>query len=152
MAVWKNMSTHLDKSVIYTFIGVFLISATTWAFRYVKHTPCDEVLFSVDKKELTAGEIIQFKDKTEGAELWKWNFGDGTSAKTQKEPLHIFKEAGDYEVRLLVNNICERMETVTIKPKVILLDPAKFPVFTLPEKIVVGEELKVVDETENATT
>ena len=148
----KDMSTHIDKSVIYLFIGVFLISAATFSFRYAKHVPCDEVFFLVDKKELKAGEMIQFKDKTEGAKAWKWEFGDDTGMFSQKEPLHIFKEAGEYEVRLVVNNICERKETVTIKPKVILLDPTKFPVFTLPESIVIGEELKVEDLTDNASS
>lgn len=148
----KDMATHIDKSVIYLFIGVFLISAATFSFRYAEHVPCDEVLFLVDEKELKAGEIIQFKDKTEGAKEWKWEFGDNTGIFSQKEPLHIFKKEGDYKVRLLVNNNCERIETVSIKAKVILIDSTKFPVFTLPESIVVGEELKVEDVTENAST
>ena len=152
MGSMKNMSTHIDKSVIYLFLGVFLIAAITFSFRYAKYPPCDEVLFFVDKKELKAGEIIQFKDKTEGAKEWKWEFGDNTGIFSQKEPLHVFKEEGDYKVRLLVNNTCERIEIVSIKAKVILIDSTRFPVFTLPENIVVGEELKVEDITESAAT
>ena len=152
MSSGKDMSTHIDKSVIYLFIGVFLISVVTFSFRYSNHVPCDEVLFSVDNKELRAGEMIQFKDKTEGSKVWKWEFGDNTGIFSQKEPLHIFKKEGEYKVRLLVNNNCERIETVSVKAKVILLDSTKFPVFTLPESIRVGRKLRVLDETENASS
>lgn len=146
------MRRNLDTSVIYLFIGAFLISAVTLAFRYSKYAPCDEVIFTSDAKEFRAGEMVKFRDKTEGAEDWNWDFGDNSTGSYQKEPLHIFKEEGEYKVRLLVNNTCERTETVVIKEKLILIDSTKFPVFTLPETIVVGETLNVKDETENADT
>lgn len=148
----KNMTKHLDKTVLYLFIAVFLISAVTFAFRYSKYAPCEEVLFSIDAKEFRAGEMIKFKDITSGAEEWRWEFGDSTVNSYQKEPLHVFSKEGEYKVRLVVNNICERIETVLIKEKLILLDSTKFPVFTLPETIRVGQTLKVKDETDNAST
>ncbi len=152
MSSGNNMRRNLDTSVIYLFIGAFLISAVTLAFRYSKYAPCDEVIFTSDAKEFRAGEMVKFRDKTEGAEDWNWDFGDNSTGSYQKEPLHIFKEEGEYKVRLLVNNTCERTETVVIKEKLILIDSTKFPVFTLPETIVVGETLNVKDETENADT
>tara|TARA_R110002049_G_scaffold68863_2_gene178357 strand:+ start:14844 stop:15842 length:999 start_codon:yes stop_codon:yes gene_type:complete len=152
MSSGNNIRKSMDSSVIYMFIGVFLISAVTLAFRYSKYAPCDEVLFSTDAREFRAGEMIKFRDKTEGAEIWTWDFGDGTTGSYQKDPLHIFKEEGEYKVRLLVNNTCERIETVVIKEKRVLIDSTKFPVFSLPESITVGETLKVKDETNNADT
>lgn len=148
----KNMTNHIDKLVIYLFIAAFLISAGTFAFRYSKYAPCDEVLFTVNAKDFRAGEMIKFKDNTTGAAEWKWEFGDSTVSSYQKDPLHVFKKEGEYKVRLIVNNICERVETVVIKEKLTLLDSTKFPVFTLPESIRVGQTLNVKDETDNAST
>jgi hypothetical protein len=152
MSTERNSSTHIDKWVIYLFIGVFLISAGTWAFRYTKNSSCDEVLFSYEAKEYRAGEMIKFKNNSFDAENWKWEFGDNSAGSSQKEPLHIFEKEGEYQVRLVVNGFCERTESITIKEKVILLDSTKFPVFTIPESIRVGETLSVKDETENADT
>ena len=152
MGTDKNMTSHIDKSVIYLFIGAFLISAGTMAYKYSKNAPCDEVLFNVESKEFRAGEMIKFRDKSVGAKEWKWEFGDSSVGSTQKDPLHIFKEEGEYQVRLLVNNNCERIETVKIKEQLILLDSTKFPVFDLPKSIRLGQTLRVKDETENADT
>ncbi len=146
------MGMNLDKWVIYLFLGVFLISAGTFAFRYSKNSSCDEVLFTVEAKEYRAGEMIKFRDNSIGAENWTWEFDDESSGSSQKDPLHIFDKEGEYEVRLLVNGFCERIETVTIKEKLIVLDSTKFPVFELPESIRVGQTLRVKDETENADT
>ena len=153
----SKMRTHIDISVIYLFLGVFLISAITLAFRYSSYTPCDDVLFTYETNtyadnELRAGSMIKFIDFTEGAQEWKWEFGDSTAGSSLKEPRHIFKDEGEYTVRLVVNNLCEREETITIGKREILRDSKKYPVFTLPEGIVVGETLEVKDETENAST
>ena len=148
----SNESKHLDKLVIYLFIGAFLISAVTLAFRYTKYAPCEEILFTVDSSSFRAGELIKFSDETEGAKSWKWEFGDSSEVKSLKSPLHYYKEAGEYEVKLIVNNICEQTKMVTIKEKIIVRDSTRFPKFSLPESIKVGEVLKVMDETENADT
>ncbi len=152
MNTGKNTSTQLDSSVIYLFITVFLVAFTTLAFRYANDTPCDEAVFVHSAKEYRVGEIIKFNDRTTGAQEWKWNFGDGSEGSSQKDPLHIFENEGEYEVRLFVNNACERKEVVTIKEKIVLLDSTRFPVFELPKIIVVGELLKVKDETKNSTS
>ncbi|MDB2606702.1 PKD domain-containing protein, partial [Zobellia sp.] len=122
------------------------------AFRYQGDVPCEEAMFLHSAKDYRAGEMIKFTDKTIGAQSWKWHFGDDSEVSTQKDPLHIFKNEGVYEVRLFVNNSCESKETITIKEKIVLLDSTKFPVFELPNSIIVGEKLKVMDQTKNATT
>ncbi|WP_019668321.1 PKD domain-containing protein [Eudoraea adriatica] len=148
----KNMSSHLDRNVFIFFIVVFLLAAGSFSFRYANYEPCDEIMFSYDINDLRAGKVIQFEDKSEGAKKWEWDFGDGTGIKSQREQLHVFDKAGDYNVRLVVNNKCERIETVHVKPEIILLDSTKFPVFNLAKSIRVGQKLIVTDETENASS
>lgn len=146
----KNIATHLDGSVIQLFIAVFLIATTTWAFRYANSEPCDEVSFVHTASAYRVGEIIKFRDETEGALEWKWDFGDGSEIVSQKSPLHIFNKEGDFEVRLVINNRCEKVETLSIEKKLMVLDSTKLPKFKLPKTVSVGQILKVEDETEDA--
>jgi plastocyanin len=152
MSTNKTMNKHLDKMVVYLFIILFLVSAGAMAIRIVNHVPCNDVVFTVETNELRSGELIQFKDISEGAETWKWEFGDSTELNTIREPTHTFKKAGEYKVRLVVNNRCEEIVEITVKEKRVLLDPNKYSMFTLPVTIRVGEKLKVKDESENAST
>ncbi|OAB78751.1 PKD domain-containing protein [Cochleicola gelatinilyticus] len=147
-----KMTQHIDKNVIYLFLAAFLISASTLAYRYIKMAPCDEVVFTSVAKEYRAGELIKFIDKTEGAKFWEWKFDDSTRVSTEKEPLHIFKEPGEYTVTLMVNDLCIKKEVITIKEKKEVIDPSKLPVFEVPNSIVLGEPLKVIDKTNNAST
>lgn len=152
MSANKNFSNHLDRSVVLMFLGFFLVSAGTVTYQFINQIPCSEVLFSMNAKEYRAGEMIKFQDDSPNAEEWEWVFGDSTEVSTVKNPLHIFDKEGEYKVKLKINKICERIETVVIKEKLIVLDSTKFPVFELPNKIRVGQVLSVKDETDNAST
>lgn len=148
----KNTSTHLDKSVIYIFLIVFFLSASMFAYKYSKYAPCEDVSFNINTNDYTIGSLIKFEDFTDNATNWEWDFGDNSIVSTQKKPLHIYKEPGEYNVRLLVNGICEQSERITILEKKELLDSTKFPVFNIPKTIRVGRTLTVEDKTENASS
>lgn len=152
MAKEHQKSKHLDKMVVFVFFGAMLISIGSMAFKYITLVPCGEVTFSLVAPEYRVGELIVFDDNTEGAESWLWEFGDDSEVETRKNVMHTYSEQGTYKVRLLVNNSCEQIETVTILPKKIIKDPSKYPVFTVPKMIRVGQKLRVEDETENAST
>ncbi|AEH02119.1 PKD domain-containing protein [Lacinutrix sp. 5H-3-7-4] len=152
MSKYNNSSSHIDKTVIYVFLFVFFASISVFAYRYTKYSPCENVTFNIDKAQNTVGELIKFKDVTDTAESWYWDFGDNSIASTQKEPLHVYKTPGDYTVKLIVNDICEATQTVSIAEKKEVLDPTKFPIFELQKTIKVGQKLRVNDETENAST
>ncbi|SEA00201.1 PKD domain-containing protein [Bizionia paragorgiae] len=152
MSTQQTISKHLDKSVIWLFVIVFLISASVFAYRYKNYKTCEDVAFTVKAKEFRVGELIKFTDNTDQAANWEWDFGDSTDVKTNKEVLHIFNKEGEYKVRLLVNNICQDEKTVTIKEKLFIIDSTKLPVFNVKSSIVVGETLNVEDKTNNAST
>lgn len=148
----KHISQHLDKSVIYLFLATFLISATVLAYKFTKYAPCEDVSFEVKAQTYTIGELVKFNDATIGATSWRWDFGDKTPTFTQNEALHIYKQSGEYVVKLIVNNTCESTKTITIKDKKVIVDSTKFPVFEIPKSIKFGETLTVEDKTPNATT
>lgn len=43
--------------------------------------------------------LIRFKDETPGCPItWDWDFGDGSPHTTARDPIHIYKESGYYDV------------------------------------------------------
>ncbi len=152
MSKQKTKSKHLDKSVIFLFLITFLISASALAYKYVRYIPCKEVVFNIKAKEYRQDELIKFTDNTENATSWEWKFGDDSEVSTNEEALHIYKKPGEYTVKLIVNDICEKTEVITIKDKLFILDSTKLPVFEIPNSIKVGETLTIKDETDNAST
>lgn len=148
----QTLSKHMDKMILRFFIIVFFLSTPVFAYVYMKSNTCKEVFFSSDADTFRQDELIKFTDNTESAKSWQWDFGDSTDVATIKNPLHVYKKPGEYAVKLIVNGFCERTEVVTIEKKLFVLDSTKFPVFSIPEKITVGEELTIKDLTANAST
>lgn len=151
MNTTKKLTKHLDKIILRFFIAVFLLSTPVFAYRYVKNKSCEEVVFTSDADSYRQGELIKFTDGTEQAKSWKWDFGDSTAISTVRNPLHVFKNSGEFLVKLTVNDFCEHTQVITIDEKLFLKDPKKFPVFNIPESVTVGETLVIQDLTENAS-
>ncbi len=153
MATSKNTTNyHLDKSIVLFFIITILVTATVFAYKYINYTPCDVVDFEYNARDLRVGEIIRFKDNTQGVIQREWDFGDSTTADTGVSPYHTYDKPGLYIVKLKVNGRCESIEELTIKEKVFILDSSKLAKFEVPKKIKVGEVLRIKDNTLNATS
>jgi PKD repeat protein len=68
--------------------------------------------YASPKADFTASPIngnnpltVNFTDTTTGnATTWQWNFGDGSPANNQQNPVHIYGSAGTYTVTLSVSN------------------------------------------------
>lgn len=64
---------------------------------------------------------VYFADTSLGNPIsWKWNFGDGEEAQI-RNPMHVYREAGHYDVTLQVNN-GYTTDGVTIKRAVTVFD------------------------------
>jgi cyclophilin family peptidyl-prolyl cis-trans isomerase len=76
--------------------------------------------FSMTGK-MVAPTTLQFKNQSEGAVRYEWDFGDGNTA-TGTSPSHRYRQSGNYEIQLRAINSRERSETYTqrvqIKPPV----------------------------------
>jgi len=65
----------------------------------------------------TAGQEVKFTNNSKDAKSYSWNFGDMSIGK-DKNPTHIYKNAGNYIVDLQANNGLQSDEkTVTITVK-----------------------------------
>jgi PKD repeat protein len=65
---------------------------------------------------------VQFRDLSENAIEWNWDFGDGTNS-TDKKPVHTYSKTGKYNISLTVNNV-NRTNTV-IKYSYIIVNSSK---------------------------
>lgn len=147
----KNNSYHLDNSVIFLFLATFLVSASVLGYKYSSYEPCKDINYDITGSTYTVGKIIRFNDKTEGAENWRWDFGDKSSGSFLKNTIHAYTKPGEYKVKLVINSSCELVKTIKIKKGAIVKDTKKYPVFELPSKdIFVGETLTLNDKTPNA--
>lgn len=92
--------------------------------------------FAVNGNELNgcAPHTVRFINNTTGANLFRWNFGDGSPVLTTNRGfdtlVHVFRDSGTYAVTLFATNGCSDTITtesirVTQKPKVeFVLSPA----------------------------
>ncbi|MEO8151244.1 MAG: PKD domain-containing protein [Bacteroidia bacterium] len=61
--------------------------------------------FDADKKEICAGENVQFTDQSFNTAVWSWYFDGGTPAtSTAQNPVVNYPTPGNYFVSLTVNN------------------------------------------------
>ena len=72
------------------------------------------------------GDSVYFENLSSSPADYEWNFGDGNSS-TEFEPIHSYEEDGEYEVTLVVSNLCGA-DTVTLNVDVISLPVAGFSV------------------------
>ncbi len=61
--------------------------------------PTVKSFFTITNTELNIDEAIQFSNKSEDAESYTWDFGDGTTS-TEKEPKKTYTSPGTYTVKL----------------------------------------------------
>jgi PKD repeat protein len=59
-----------------------------------------DACFDTETVEGKVGDEFKFNNCSQNAELFAWDFGDGTLS-TQKDPVHSYQESGTYEVTLL---------------------------------------------------
>lgn len=143
---------HLDKSVLLFFVITLFAFGSLFAYKLISKEDCGIVQFKTEAKAYKVGELIRFTDYTAGAEKWSWDFDDSTAVRTERNPYHTFSKPGKYDVRLIVNKNCEITKAITIEEKEFVLDSTKLPVFEIPTQTMVGEKIKVRDNTQRATT
>jgi len=111
---------------------------------------------TISKKTAFTGDAVQFKDNSEGASAYWWDFGDANSSPL-KNPTHVYKQAGTYTVSRMLNGDEDMVETtqISIKKRNIPLkvDPNKTAAFAIDKTNArAGELIQFTDKTPNATS
>lgn len=94
---------RIDKRVIRTFIMLLVVCTSLLAYKIYSNQPVPEVDFVVLGDLHVEGEMIAFENLTVGGSSYEWDFGDSTEISTEKAPVHIYEEVGEYTVSLIVD-------------------------------------------------
>jgi len=98
-----------NPSHTYTKSGTVEVTLTVWNKQcsdmiakpiYIED-PKPEVSFSADTTVGCAPVAVRFKNTTINATSYRWIFGDGSPDSYDKEPIHVFKYAGQWDVTLI---------------------------------------------------
>lgn len=92
------------------------ISFTSRSGRLVVSTPEEGDLQAKFSVETYMNRAQLTNLSSENAKTFEWNFGDGTTS-TERNPMHIYAEAGTYTVRLTARGI---VKTVTAEQQIII--------------------------------
>ncbi len=87
----------------------------------VKGSPPVNADFEMNATEVNVEDVIYFRNRSDGATFYEWDFGDGSPAVRSENASHYFKVPGLYEVTLTaLNNHCLAQKTaaVTVAGKV----------------------------------
>lgn len=74
--------------------------------------------FTATPSQGPAPLTVRFTDRSEGAMIWLWDFGDGSTGSMIPDPMHTFLEDGQYTVSLKVDN--QVGDTDTMKQEIIV--------------------------------
>lgn len=92
------------------------INFTSRSGRLVVSTPEEGDLQAKFSVETYMNRVQLTNLSSENAKTFEWNFGDG-STSTERNPMHIYAEAGTYTVRLTARGI---VKTVTAEQQIII--------------------------------
>lgn len=93
-----------------------VINFTSRSGRLVVSTPEEGDLQAKFSVETYMNRAQLTNLSSENAKTFEWNFGDG-STSTERNPMHIYAEAGTYTVRLMARGI---VKTVTAEQQIII--------------------------------
>ncbi len=88
-------------------------SADTSIKNMITANPIAHADFSFDPGELDENNnIVQFTNESSRSNSWLWRYGDGDSC-TNENPLHQYKNVGDYNITLISNNQYNCMDSTS---------------------------------------
>ncbi|MBU0984006.1 MAG: PKD domain-containing protein [candidate division Zixibacteria bacterium] len=119
---WKfgdgTTSTDQNPTHVYTGAGVYRVSLTVSNACGSDVRTRDEYItigvgpiadFRASTQEACVGEMVTFTNLSSNATTSTWDFGDGVTS-TDPYPIHTYRVAGQYSVRLTVTNDCGQDE------------------------------------------
>ncbi len=143
--------SYLDDRVIFSMIGVALVSFIIMGYKYRTYTPCRDFKVSSYALHYYAGEVIRFETDVRNFRKWQWNFGDDQSNETNvASAVHAYDIPGEYTVTVTVNGSCTEYKTVLISPAPVVEDPLLTPRIVCPQSAEVGKPVTFADSTAGA--
>ena len=155
-----KIASHVDPMVLWTFLGLFLVSAVLLAFQMDSKEDCsntDIVLSHIQNtngKAYAVGEVITFHaqsaDKNNAG--YSWEFGDSSAEVAGAQVYHSFNKAGSYIITLTSGKCRWSKEVLVVMtaPEVAGNDPGVFPTIDGPSEIFAGRPATFSNKTPEA--
>jgi PKD repeat protein len=148
----KSSFFRIDENVFITMGAVCLLALIVLGFQYAGRETCQPVSIAYSDS-LMAGNIVRFRADMPGGRTYSWNFGDGTSKEEKATTTtHIFKNAGQYEVSVLVNGSCEQTRTIVVKEAPIVVNTGMLPVIISSDTLYTGKPATFTDGSTTSTS
>jgi PKD repeat protein len=126
-AAWNEIEGNLKQMLPAAAVGwkkylkyavpviIALVALLIWK-PWQENPPSDfNVAFTASTAQCQAPCEVSFKNTTENASAYEWNFGDG-SVSSEANPSHTFNQAGTYTVKLVASKEGQhKEETLEIK-------------------------------------
>ena len=108
--------------------------------------------FTGSPTTVAPGQSVQFTDQsTNNPTSWSWNFGDGSTANTSRNPTHTYNSPGNYTVTLTVTN--SYGSDAETKTGYIIVGNSPVAEFTgSPRTITTGQSVQFTDQSTNNPT
>lgn len=140
---------RVDSKIVNIFILFGIIGLGFLSYRFYTYTPQPDVNFAVLGSSHKVKEMIKFENYTAGKHEFLWEFGDSTKSSVRRDPVHVYKNPGEYEVSLLVDNKYKKTCKVAIGKEYRMAPDVVMPKVIGPSSVVAGKTFALTCPTEN---
>jgi PKD repeat protein len=130
--------SSFDIKIIIFFVSIFLLVSIFFIYRFFNRVDCEDAKFFIVSDHFQNEESVEFKDKTENASSWKWDFGDKTPTDNRQHTLHKYKDPGTYVATLTINGECVHTKNIVITDR-FASDKAEMARIVVQKVITVGQ-------------
>jgi len=92
----------MDKRIIIIIVMVNIVAASVAIYKRALGNNAPAIHLNIDKNVINAGDSITYTDNTQGANTWKWDFGDGEPSY-KPNGKHIYYDLGKHKIILTVS-------------------------------------------------
>lgn len=155
-----KIASHVDPMVLWTFLGLFLISGILLAFQLDGREDCSNTdiklshIQNTNSKAYAVGEVITFNATTTDKKnaSYTWEFGDSSTKGTGRQVYHSFNKAGSYMITLTSGKCTWNKEVLVVMntPSTAGSQPDIFPVIDGPAEAFAGRPVVFRNSTPSA--
>ncbi len=136
----NNIFSNFDYRILILFLTIIVIGLTVFYFRSRNNLDCGESGMIINSDNFAVGEVIEFKNDSDNAKEWEWDFGDGAK-DYRKSTLHKYTAPGVYLVKLTINKSCQKERLIEITDQGRIIDRTKLPYIVAPDKVELGNPI-----------
>lgn len=119
---FSRITSHIDPLVLFTFLGLLVISGVILAVQANSKEDCTVVNITMAGRQLagktptfTLGDVVTFSADRPG-KTYTWYFGDSTQQLQGQQVKHPFTKAGSFTITLSAKGCSWRQEVVITPP------------------------------------